>query len=194
MKKKGLLLITGILGITISLFLFLVLSSFLFLFFWNSKEKSNIMDIAEQKEYNITFENYFDFCITENDVKYYYRNILGRVKLLKIYTEVSCKGDYEVVDDIGKITISAVGKDTFEVSLSDQVLMINARGIETTFNESIRFVCSSEFTEESIDPNDIISIRGKANKYYNSITKDFISKEELCELYERSMEIEKEFH
>ena len=87
-----------------------------------------MQDIAKQKEYDITFENYFDFYITENDVKYYYRNILGRTKLLKIYTEPSCKTDYNVVDGIG------------------------------------------------------------------NITQNFISREELCELYKRSMEIEKEFH
>ena len=126
MKKKNLLLLATIYGIALFVFLFLFL--ILFFFFWNNEQKNKMQDIAKQKEYDITFENYFDFYITENDVKYYYRNILGRTKLLKIYTEPSCKTDYNVVDGIGKIT------------------------------------------------------------------QNFISREELCELYKRSMEIEKEFH
>ncbi len=155
--------------------------------------KNNIIEVAEQKGYDVEFEENQEFYVIEDDVKYYYKNSLGKVRLMKIYTEVSSKAEYEVVDNKGKITIMVVGDDKFEVALDDAVIEVNYQGKELVFHEHCSFVCSSEFTEESIDLNDIATIRGKAGKYYNKITTNFISGDEICELYKRGMVMEKDF-
>lgn len=157
------------------------------------QRKNRIMEIGEQKGYKIEFENNREFCITESNVKYYYKSSLGKMWLTKIYTEVPCKTERQVVDDKGQITITIIGKDSMEVALDDYVIEENARGIETNFHEHIYFVCSSEFTLESIDTNNSVSILGKASKYYNKITTNFITSEELRELYENGVTMAKEF-
>lgn len=157
------------------------------------KMKNEIIEIAEQKGYDIQFENAQEFCIIKDGVKYYYKNNLGKVRLIKIYTEVPSKAEYEVVDDKGEITITVVGTDKVKVELKDGVIEVNNQGKELVFDEHISFVCSSKFTAESLDSDDIATIRGNADKYYNKITTNFITSEELRELYESGVVMAEEF-
>lgn len=164
----------------IVLFIVVVVSS---LVIWRNGMKNRVMEIADDKGYEIQFENN-NFVITHDDIAYYYKGTLNKLSLVKIYTELAPVTDIKVKDDIGKITITLVGKDEFNVALEDSVIEVNNQGKEITVKENIGFVCSSEFTLESINQDDIVSKMGKAEKYYNKITKNYISGNRLREIYE----------
>lgn len=155
--------------------------------------KNRVIEIAESKGYEIQFENN-NFMITQDGIVYYYKFILDKLSLVRIYTELAPVTDRKVKDDIGKITITIVGKDLFEVALEDAIIEVNNEGKEMTFEEHIRFVCSSEFTEESINQKDIITRMGKADKYYYKITHSYISSNRLREIYEIGKTIAEELN
>ena len=62
-------------------------------------------------------------------------------------------------------------------------------GEESTFHESIRFVCDSDFSKESIDEKYHAAAIGKGEKEYYRITNNFITVERLKELYENGLEL-----
>lgn len=174
--------------VVIILFIVAVIICFII---WRNDMKNRVMEIADDKGYEIQLENN-NFIITHDGIVYYYKCILEKLYLVKIYTELAPVTELKVKDDIGKITITVVGKDEFDVALEDSVIEVNNQGREMAVKENIRFVCSSEFTLESINQNDIVSQMGKAEKYYNKITNNYISCERLREIYERGEAIAKE--
>lgn len=153
-----------------------------------------IIGIADEKGYEIQFENISSFRLTQNNITYYYKCIFGKVSLKKIYIELAPVTDLKVKDNIGKITITVMEKDKFNVALEDSIIDVNNQGKEMIVKEHIYFVCSSEFTLESIDRNDIVSQMGKAEKNYNKITNNYISGNRLREIYEEAKIIEEELN
>lgn len=153
------------------------------------KMKNNIEDIAQKNGYNLEFLNDKEFYILQDGVKYYYKNGIIKTDFVKFEAEVDSSLDYEIVDNKGYITVFSLGEDKVEVVQEDDCPYTTASGKEAVFRESIRFTCTSEFTEESIDTDSATALVGKGNKEYTKVTKYFISAEELRELYENAMNI-----
>ncbi|MCM1158591.1 MAG: hypothetical protein NC300_10055 [Bacteroidales bacterium] len=146
--------------------------------------KNKVIEIANEKGYDIQFENNHIFYIIQDNIVYSYKCTLKKVSLVKIYTEMEPITDIKIKGNKGKITITIIGKDEFDVALQDSVIEINNQGKEMIIDENIHFVCSAGFTLESINQNDMVTQMGKAEKNYNRITHNYISGNKLLELYE----------
>lgn len=137
--------------------------------------------------YEIEFTEDNKFLIQEGKTEYYLKIEKQNLQLVKIVTERSPKTDIEVVDNKGMITITPLSLDKVEVSLEDTIEKSYDNGNVEHFNEKFRFVCGEEFSKESIDTEDSVSLLGKAERYYNKITRQWISEEELKNLYQRGL-------
>ena len=151
--------------------------------------KSKIMDVAEKNNYDIEFEDEDEFMILQDDVKYYFKCGMTKVKFDKYETVVEAVEDCNIVDNKGYITVISHDKDTVEVIQEDDYIDEIYGGEESTFHERIRFVCDSDFSKESIDEKYHAAAIGKGEKEYNRITNNFITVERLKELYENGLEL-----
>ena len=99
--------------------------------------KSKIMDVAEKNNYDIEFEDEDEFMILQDDVKYYFKCGMTKVKFEKYETVVEAVEDCNIVDNKGYITVISHDKDTVEVIQEDDYIDEIYGGEESTFHESI---------------------------------------------------------
>ena len=160
---------------------------------WKNGAQKKIIATADDLGYQMQYEDDL-YTLSEDGIEYSYKWILGKLYLYEIYTEQEPITDFEVDDNIGKLTITRLRRNKVDVTLRYVTTTINNQGTELTFESIIGFVCSPEFTVESIDPHDGVSILGKAEKYHHTITHNFIPEERLREIYERGEEIATEIN
>lgn len=84
--------------------------------------KSKIMDVAEKNNYEIEFADEDEFVLLQDDVKYYFKCGMTKVKFEKYETEVEAVEDCNIVDNKGYITVISHGKDTVEVIQEDDYI------------------------------------------------------------------------
>ncbi len=162
--------------------------------FGSKKTEEEINEICEQNGYDVEFTSEDEFCIAQDGVEYYFESSSSGVEFVRYETYVDSKADYWVKDDKGLITVEVFEND--KVSLRADYCTEDkfSSGEVYIFENSIGFDCTSEFTVDSIDEHCGSAILGKAEKYYNTITQDFISGDELRTLYDNGMDICEEFN
>lgn len=150
---------------------------------------SDMLDKIENLGYEIESDNGEEYIISKDNTQYVITEKRKHVELKSIIKELSPQEGREVVDNVGRIILKPIDSENVEVTLEDTVLETFDNGKSMNVEESIGFVCGTDFEEDSIDPDDAVSVLGKAEKYYYEITTYWMSKQDLQELYMKGMEI-----
>lgn len=126
-------------------------------------------------------------CIIEDGVEYYYKTGLLKPVLSRVCFHVCAKPEYDVSKELD-VTITP---EYFRINIiaSDTVTSQFANGNEHTWEESYRFEFKNDFSPENLTNN-----RGFADIAgdYEWFTKYYMTPEELQEIYDRALELEKE--
>lgn len=160
----------------------IILSAILNMTACNILSNQNVAEKIENLGYEVE-ANGSEYTLTDDDTQFVIKVTLGTAKLQSITRELSPHGDIEVVDNIGVITIKPKNSKYVELSLDDTVLETFKNGNSTEIHEHVGVVCGTDFSEDSIDPTDPVSVLGKASKYLYIITTYWMTAEELQALY-----------
>lgn len=160
-------------------------------FLFGGSTKTKIRNTVEKTGYEAVFlENSKDFYIEDGNIKYYFTWKRSKGKLVKIVFE-AYTANPKVIDGIGTITMQKEKGKKVQVIIEDTVIVSEIGDKVQTFNEYKHFTCEADFEKDSIASDNAIWGKDKAMKYYNYVTSNFVTKEELCDIYEAGLELEK---
>lgn len=143
-------------------------------------------DKLKDMGYNITVKDNI-YVITENDADYIIKAYKGEFVVYSITAELSPISDKDYVDNKGTLTIKRINSQYVSVDVEDEIYTELSDGRLTTFNERLGFNCTPEFSAASLDKSS--DILGKYDKYYNNIITNWITAEDLKNLYEDGLDI-----
>lgn len=146
-------------------------------------EKANALGYQVEQEDSVII-------IKQEGASYRFTISNGKVQFVEVQKEINPIGDVVVMDHKGLLTINVLSKEQVRVTIEDTVETKLANGKVMPFNETRSIVCGVDFLQESIDPKSAEAMLGKADKYYATITNDWLSVADLKALYEQGITIE----
>lgn len=155
------------------------------------KSKEDITDICKEKDFDVNFIDDDEFVIKEDGVEYHFESTNSGVDFIQYQTKVDSKGDIELDSEKALVTVDVFDNDDVTLHVSYD----SAYGFsgDYVFHSDIGYECKSDFSLESIDDACGTAVIHHEEEYYETITENFITQDELKKLYKRGMDICEEF-
>lgn len=154
-------------------------------------EEQTLLRKAQELGYIMELNEDSRFSIQKDDANFKFEIGFDKTSLIQIKKTISPSSNIQVINDIGTVTLKILKEDQVEVTLEDTVEANLAGGKTMELPETRTMICGTDFSVESIDQESTEAFMGKAEKNYSIITENWLSADQLKELYDEGKEIEK---
>lgn len=149
---------------------------------------------AKELGYTVSGNENDSFIIETNGAKYYYRRKLTKVAFDSVCLDVKTDEKYDLVDNVGHITMRPKKKDLVVVTVDETVIEKEKDGKISTIGGLFEFTCGDDFLEDSIVDDDPIWGDDRRKKYYTRTTTVFLSPDEMKNIFETGLDIERKLN
>jgi hypothetical protein len=151
---------------------------------------NKIMANAQNKGYNITQDNLFEYTIDEGGIKYYYKRYWVNACFLGYEANIVPHFTSEnIVNRSVTVSVFKYGLNTYEVTVDEEGYYYDVSGEIEDLISLRSYPCYSDFTDSYFNNSQWRDPLSTHRKCYDYITSSVITPEELSDMYADALEI-----